>query len=80
MRLAGRLRKITNKKRDEKKNEWEIINYITRLAEIRAKRGEESYSYNRELEPKIDWEYIKQYFYEEGFGVRLDDKVLYLTW
>lgn len=81
MKLAIKLRKIVNKRNAEKKNEKGIINYITRLVEIKANRGESSYSYNRELEViEIDWEYIKDYFYNEGFGVKLDDKAIYLTW
>lgn len=81
MKLALRLRKIVNKRNAEKKNERGIINYITKLVEIRANRGESSYSYSRELEViEIDWEYIKEYFYNEGFGVKLDGKALYLTW
>lgn len=81
MKLAIKLRKIVNKRNAEKKNEKGIINYITRLVEIKANRGESSYSYSRELEViEIDWEYIKDYFYNEGFGVKLDDKALYLTW
>ena len=81
MKLALKLRKIVNKRNAEKKNERGIINYITRLVEIKANRGESSYPYSRELEViEIDWEYIKDYFYNEGFGVKLDDKALYLTW
>ena len=81
MKLAVKLRKIVNKRNAEKENERGIINYITRLVEIKANRGESSYSYSRELEViEIDWEYIKDYFYNEGFGVKLDDKALYLTW
>ena len=81
MKLALKLRKIVNKRNAEKENERGIINYITRLVEIKANRGESSYSYSRELEViEIDWEYIKDYFYNEGFGVKLDDKALYLTW
>lgn len=81
MKLAVKLRKMVNKRNAEKKNEREIINYIIRMTEIRAKRGESSYSYSREMEvDKIDWEYIKEYFYNEGFGVKLDDKTLYLMW
>ena len=81
MKLAVKLRKIVNKRNAKKENERGIINYITRLVEIKANRGESSYSYSRELEViEIDWEYIKDYFYNEGFGVKLDDKALYLTW
>lgn len=81
MKLAVKLRKIVNKRNKEKKIERGIINYITRLIEIKANRGEDSYSYDKELETtEIDWEYIKGYFYNEGFGVKLDDKALYLTW
>ena len=81
MKLAIKLRKIVNKRRDEKKNERGIINYITKLVEIKANRGESSYSYSKELEvEEIDWEYIKDYFYNEGFGVKIDDKKIYLTW
>lgn len=81
MKLALKLRKIVNKKMKEKQNEKEIINYIIRLIEIRANKGENSYSYDKELETgEIDWKYIKDYFLNEGFTVLLNDKTLLLIW
>lgn len=50
MKLAIKLRKIVNKKNAEKKNEKETINYIIKMTEIRAKRGENSYEYPRAFE------------------------------
>ena len=81
MKLALKLRKIVNKKMKEKQNEKETINYIIRLIEIQAKRGENSYSYDKELETfEIDWKYIKDYFLNEGFTVLLNDETLLLMW
>lgn len=81
MKLAVKLRKIVNKRNAEKKNERETINYIIKMTEIRAKRGENSYEYPRTFETtEFDWEYVKEYFYNEGFGVKLDNETLYLMW
>ena len=81
MKLAVRLRKIVNKRNAEKKNEKGIINYITKLAEIKANRGESSYAYDRERETaEIDWKYIKDYFLNEGFTVLLNDNTILLMW
>ena len=81
MKLAIKLRKIVNKRIQEKKNEKGIINYITKMVEIRANRGESSYSYSKELEvDEIDWKYIKEYFLNEGFVVLLNDNSILLMW
>lgn len=81
MKLAVKLRKIVNKRNAQKKNEREIINYITRLTEIKANRGESSYAYDRERETaEIDWKYIKDYFLNEGFVVLLNDNTILLMW
>lgn len=81
MKLAIKLRKIVNKRNSEKKNEKEIINYITRLAEIKANRGGNSYAYDKEREiAEIDWKYIKDYFLNEGFVVLLNDNTIVLMW
>lgn len=81
MKLAIKLRKIVNKRKEEKKNERGIINYITKLVEIKANRGESSYAYDKERETaEIDWNYIKDYFLNEGFVVLLNDNTILLMW
>ena len=81
MKLAIKLRKIVNKRIQEKKNEKGIINYITKMVEIKADRGGNSYAYDKEREiAEIDWEYIKEYFLNEGFVVLLNDNTILLMW